>query len=713
MTLTPLSGSASNVVAHVTGWTNNKITVDVTSNAAAAPTPGAYQLLVRNTGGKTSVNGLTFHVLGGSGSSAYNPTVIHVPSRPSTAPAVTNEINASSLPGAVVDGDPGLTPENIVQVAVDRAATVASRQALVVVWPKTPVTNNPQGEYYENLIVHSNVKIQGAGPGGVYVDSAGATQVIPGARLDGLGFNPDNNAGAAWVAEINQLATRSTDAAGNPTGITGPVTVPDAAVVSYAGRGSDFAPNGNAFRAALDGVTVTGGSQADFATAINEPLGGATTGGTATGALVTQGGGVYVHAAATGLSVTNNVIVGNSGSYAGAIRIGTPYDPTGASNGVKIQHNRIRDNGGTNLAGGVGIFSGSNAYSVTDNDLCGNFSAEYGGALTQYGLSTSTGSNQSEISRNRVYLNQSYDEGGGVMIAGELNPNLSQASAGAGTVKIDANLFQDNLANDDGGGLRFLSAGSGEMDVTNNMIVDNVSAHEGGGIALDDASNVHITGNTVMNNITTATAVTSNGDPAPAGISTANNSVQFTAAGGGPYSKPQNFRDNIIVGNLAGTWDPGLGIVTGIGADGDTTAKNIWDVGSVETLANKIQSSYSIFSKADPQLDTTAAGNQVGVTDPGVVAPYTVSAQIITSRTFPSFRQAVIVVNPVSPSVQGDYHLTTASVANGAGGSLVGGGQGTASGTPTVSTIVRTQMGHDIDGDTRPATIDVGADEHL
>ncbi len=43
------------------------------------------------------------------------------------------------------------------------------------------------------------------------------------------------------------------------------------------------------------------------------------------GALVTQGGGVYVHADVQNLHLTDNVIRGNSGSYGGAVRVGTPY----------------------------------------------------------------------------------------------------------------------------------------------------------------------------------------------------------------------------------------------------------------------------------------------------------------------------------------------------------------------------------------------------
>ena len=47
--------------------------------------------------------------------------------------------------------------------------------------------------------MHSNVKIQGVGPGGFHGRHR-CQPDVPGTRLNGLGFNPDNNAGAAWVA---------------------------------------------------------------------------------------------------------------------------------------------------------------------------------------------------------------------------------------------------------------------------------------------------------------------------------------------------------------------------------------------------------------------------------------------------------------------------------------------------------------------------------
>src|SRR5262249_56981046 len=149
-----------------------------------------------------------------------------------------------------------------------------------------------------------------------------------------------------------------------------------------------------------------------------------------------------------------------------------------------------------------------------EKDTGGNFGPEQGGGTSHFGRPTA-----GAIHDNQVVNNGSYDEGGGVMIAGEPNPNPTGLSAGAGGVTIYNNLIQGNLANDDGGGLRFLQAGNEAIRAYNNMIVNNVSTHEGGGVAVDDTTNLRFYNNTVMRNITTATAATSSGNPAPAGLS--------------------------------------------------------------------------------------------------------------------------------------------------------------------------------------------------
>ncbi len=160
-------------------------------------------------------------------------------------------------------------------------------------------------------------------------------------------------------------------------------------------------------------------------------------------------------------------------------------------------------------------------------------------------------------------------------------------------MNIYNNLIQSNLGNDDGGGIRFLMAGNFPMNVYNNFIVNNVSTHEGGGISLNDAPNVRVYNNTIMKNITTATAVTSNGFPAPAGLSTSQNSDQLQAtlpgglAGCGTgtnapcFSNPLLF-NNIFWDNRAGTRSGGA--VTGLGAAGDLSPINNWDLGDADAI---------------------------------------------------------------------------------------------------------------------------------
>ena len=73
-------------------------------------------------------------------------------------------------------------------------------------------------------------------------------------------------------------------------------------------------------------------------------------------------------------------------------------------------------------------------------------------------------------------------------------------------------------------------AGTDPMTVVNNIIANNISTHEGGGVAIDDTSDVRLVNDTIAKNMTTATAVTSDGSMAPAGVSTGANSALLRAA---------------------------------------------------------------------------------------------------------------------------------------------------------------------------------------
>ncbi len=584
--------------------------------------------------------------------------------------------------------DPGLividVPNHAIQNALDTAAA-SPGDDLVVVYPGTPqgARVNPRGAYYENLIVYAPVKLQGVGPGGVYPDGTPVT----GSIIDGSSFGGDTALADAWRTMLAGLAF-------DGNGSADPGQIGEGAVITMVGSNGEY---GTAWKAGLDGFDIRGGNFTGFPANINE-IGGGPTG--LPPAVQDQGGGLYVNAYVRNLQVTNNLFQNNAGAYGGAIRIGTPNlpapDNSQHNENLRIANNRVIANAGTNLAGGIGIFSGADNYEVTANDICANFSAEYGGGISAFGLSPN-----GKIHNNRIYYNRSYDEGGGIMVAGELpvdplaNYGTANGPHGTGPVDIYANVIQGNLGNDDGGGIRFLMAGNFPMNVYDNVIVNNVSTHEGGGISIDDAPNVRVYSNTIMKNITTSTAATSNGQPAPAGLSTGANSAQLQATlpgGSSSFSNPLLF-NNIFWDNRSGS--RGIGLVTGIGAAGDLTPINRWDMGTGDA-SGSLSPTNSILQVTTGTIASPT--NHVG-TDPAVVSSYDTVLAFFPWRTNPNFVDAILVGADVPPALLGNYHIQASSV------EAVDQGAASTSGVNSPAA--------DIDGDYRPngAGFDIGADE--
>ena len=550
-------------------------------------------------------------------------------------------------------------PYTKIQPALD-AALASPGNDLVVVYPGEPdyvnPRNNPRGAYYENLIVASPVKLQGVGPGGFQGNT-----FVPGSIIDASAFGTDTTAAADWYTRVGAMTW-----SGNQTVNDGE------AIYVLASRdqttGSTAARQfTSSFKAAIDGFDLRGATQDGFPGNIND-LTGAQTGLPPT--IVTQGGAIFANAYARYLQITNNVVQNNGSGY-GTIRVGTPElppldptdpvdtDPDNQNENIRIARNRIIANAGTNLAGGIGLYNGSDNYEVARNDICGNFSLEYGGGLSVYGKSP-----DGKIHHNRIYFNMSNDEGGGIMIAGQLPQTAGELSTGSGAADIYANQIQANLANDDGGGIRFLMAGNFPLNVYDNMIVNNVSTHEGGGISLDDAPNVRVFNNTIMKNLTTATAVTSNGDPAPAGLSTSANSdqLQATLPGGSPlFSNPLLF-NNIFWDNRAGTRAGTK--VTGIAPPGaPANPTNQWDIGVANGTPTQLLAPTNsvVQQNAGVHPYTTEASNRT--TNPNVDSSYDVSVNFATWRRNPAFVDATLVTVEQPPNLLGNYHLTTGSPA--------------------------------------------------
>lgn len=579
-------------------------------------------------------------VTAANGQSSQNGITLHVFGAGYTPPVLYVDVNDPS-PANDDNGSP-TNPYHSIQAALN----AASDGTLILVRP---------GTYFESLLVDERVKLQGYGPGA--------------SVIDGRFFNFGGVSAEDFAAVIAA------------TPYDGPAEVPMGQVITVLAENGEFTAN---FNAQIDGFKISGGSRVRGSRV-----------------LPSQGGAVYAHAYARYLEVSNNLIQSNAGNLGGGVILGQPFvtnpDAGNTRNNendfVRIHHNRILNNGGVSLAGALALFNGAEGFRIDHNVICGNYSAEYGGGISNYGY------NSGRIQDNKVLFNFAFDEGGGIMIAGEQPRNILAVSPGTGNIDIERNLIQGNLSNDDGGGVRLLQPVDGRIRIINNMIVNNLATDTGGGIALDDALNVQIINNTIARNVSTATAEDAdrstcspalNGScPHGAGLVSEPHSAALMAARNPStnFSNPVLF-NNIFWQNEAFYLDGTIGLFGG----GLPSAGYI-DLEVLSPATGNFSSFYNLctaFSANCPNNGTNLAA------DPQFIQAITTNFDALAFGGDPTFVTVIMRSAPGDPP--GDYHL--------------------AANSPAVDAGAATQSGanapcDDYDRDGRPngTANDIGADE--
>ena len=482
-------------------WGNDAISVEVPAGTATG------QLTVVNSNGVESVNSVTLNILTAG-------DVVHY---------VASSNNLTDTP---------------IQTAIDNAAD----GDLILIAP---------GTYYEMVIMHKPVRLQGYGAAATVINAVRA----PAAKLDDWRERVYTMAGVDFDLLPGQTIGGINAAGQLP--VFGSEEGPGILVVGNVG---EYA----ASQSRIDGLSITG---------------------------AVQGGGILVGGYIDNLEISNNDIYTNAGNFGGGIRIGYPtltdtindslVHVDAENNNIDIHNNQISRNGGMGGAGGgVALYTGSDNYQLADNMICGNFSQGNGAGIGHLGLS-----DNGQIIGNTIAYNQSFNQGlekhgGGIFIGGKEGlegANGLQQTAGSGSVLIEENRIMGNLAGAGSGGGVSLAFVNGEDVIANpllssqwhnvklydNIIVNNVAGRAGGGISMHDAAAVTIVHNTIAYNDSTSTVAAtinpavnglSQSTPQPgAGIASHTHSAELAAAFTQTHSDPE-LVNNIVLRNRSFYW---------------------------------------------------------------------------------------------------------------------------------------------------------------